>query len=111
MVEALALCEGFQFALDINIKGLVVETDAKSLIDGLKNRRNMSVEVEIVSEDIKHLARKARCEEFSYAPRKCNWATDAVAKFALRVDVHDVWIEIPPSWLFPFLEEDIPFSL
>ncbi|KAK9281023.1 hypothetical protein L1049_003915 [Liquidambar formosana] len=91
MVEALALREGLQFALDISIKGLVVETDAKGLIDGLKNRRNMSVEVETVSEDIKHLARGARCEEFSYAPKKCNRAADAVAKFALRVDVHDVF--------------------
>ncbi|KAK9277999.1 hypothetical protein L1049_027556 [Liquidambar formosana] len=85
IAEALALREGLQFALDTSIKGLVVETDAKGVIEDLKNSKNMLVKVEIVNEDIKQLAREACCEEFSYAPRKCNRAADAVAKFALRV--------------------------
>ncbi|KAK9280390.1 hypothetical protein L1049_014079 [Liquidambar formosana] len=120
IVEAIALREGLQFALDTSIKGLVVETNAKGAIDGLKKSKSMSIEVEIVSKDIKQLARKACCEEFSYAPRKCNWPANVVAKFALRVDVFDVWIEPPPppppraphpSWLSPYLEEDVPSSL
>lgn len=35
----------------------MVEADAKGVIDGLKNSKSMPAEVEIVSEDAKHLAR------------------------------------------------------
>ncbi|KAK9279176.1 hypothetical protein L1049_012854 [Liquidambar formosana] len=111
MVETIALREGLQFALDMGIRGLMVESDAKGIIDCLNRRRIMLEKIVILCDDIWLLGQAAQVIAYRYVPRVDNRVANAIAKFALRVDDFEVWLEHHPSWLYPLLEEDLPLNL
>ncbi|KAK9287689.1 hypothetical protein L1049_016127 [Liquidambar formosana] len=111
MVEALAMREGIRFAIEMGIKGLMVEGDAKRVIKCMTGRKEMVEEIAIICDDTLLLVDEAKVVDFCYIPRKHNCATDVMAKHALRVDDFEVWLEDPPAWLSPFLEEDMPIIM
>ncbi|KAK9282325.1 hypothetical protein L1049_005239 [Liquidambar formosana] len=111
MVEALAMREGIRFSTEMSIKGLLVEGDAKGVIECMIRRKEMVEEIAIICGDTQLLADEAKVEAFCYTLRKHNCVADAMAKHAIRVDDFEVWLEDPPGWLSPFLEEDMPIIM
>ncbi|KAK9285081.1 hypothetical protein L1049_024266 [Liquidambar formosana] len=81
---------------EMGIKGLLVEGDAKGVIECMTRRKEMVEEIAIICGDTQLLANKAKVEVFCYTSRKHNCADDAMAKHALRVDDFEVWLEDPP---------------
>ncbi|KAK9279529.1 hypothetical protein L1049_013208 [Liquidambar formosana] len=105
-VEAYALREGLNLALESRFKSLEVEGDAQPVIKCLQKRGAMVADLEVVCTDIFHLARKVNVVKFVSISRNCNQTVDAIAKYALGLESLEVWLETPPSWLEPFLVED-----
>lgn len=105
-MEAYALREGLNLALEYGFKSLEVEGDAQAMIKCLHKKGAMVADLEVLCTDIFHLAREVNVVKFVSIPRNCNRAADAIAKYALGVESLEVWLETPPSWLKPFLVED-----
>ncbi|KAK9274492.1 hypothetical protein L1049_021741 [Liquidambar formosana] len=104
----MALREGIQFALDNNFKGLVVETDAKSIIAGLKTRENIPAEVEIVCDDIKQLAREAQVVDFIHLLDHFTFQPKSYKIFYQKYLVNDrYWHHGAPIFVYTGNEGDI----
>lgn len=99
--EALLACSGNGFM------NVVVESDAKVIIQMIRKEVSWDYNLESILGDIEILARRMTSVRFSYVPRESNGAAHSVAKYVFHKGSNFVWDCIGPEFLFNILAKDV----
>ncbi|XP_070662391.1 uncharacterized protein [Malus domestica] len=104
--KACAIREALFACIENGFANVVVESDAKMIIQMIRKEANWDCNLECILGDIEILARRMTSVMFSYVPRERNCAAHSVAKYAFIEGSNFVWDCIGPEFLFNILAKD-----
>ncbi|KAK2656680.1 hypothetical protein Ddye_009732 [Dipteronia dyeriana] len=105
MAEAVAISRGLHFAIDSGLLPVVLESDAKGVVDLINSGRCIYTDIGIVITVIMNLSRQFTIL-ISFFPRTANKAAYALAKLALLTVEDCFWLESYPPYLDFILLDD-----
>ena len=103
--EALSACE------DHGFDNVIIESDAKSIIQMLRKEVPTDFSIECILGDIVNLARSLSSVSFDFVSRMGNIAAHTVANFFSKKEQTLVWDCIGPEFLFNALAQDVKLSI
>ncbi|CAN6691340.1 unnamed protein product [Malus baccata var. baccata] len=109
--EAAAIRTALLACIDYGYDNVVIESDAKVIIQMIRNEIEFDFSIDCILGDIEVLARRLRSVSFSYVPRECNVAAHSVAKFVFKEGRDFGWDCIGPEFLFNILAQDVNLSI
>ncbi|CAN6703649.1 unnamed protein product [Malus baccata var. baccata] len=109
--EAAAIRTALLACIDYGYDNVVIESDAKVIIQMIRNEIDFDFSIDCILGDIEVLARRLRSVSFSYVPRECNVAAHSVAKFVFKEGRDFGWDCIGPEFLFNILAQDVNLSI
>ena len=83
-VEAAAIRDAIMACSTFGFNKVIIESDAKSIIQMLRKETPIDYSLESILSDIKFLAQNLTGVSFVFVSRKCNLAAHSVAKYALK---------------------------
>ncbi|KAL5857344.1 hypothetical protein ACOSQ3_004802 [Xanthoceras sorbifolium] len=96
VVEAMAIPLRIQFATDLGIGPIGIESDASSMVSVINSKDIHRSDVCLVISDIIHLVHSFYVKHVEIVPRKCNVVAHGLARFSLTVDKPMHWLEDSP---------------
>ncbi|KAM2788728.1 hypothetical protein COP1_009330 [Malus domestica] len=109
--EATAIRTALLACIDHGYDNVVIESDAKVIIQMIKHEIDLDFSIECILGDIEVLARRLRSVSFSYVPREGNAAAHSVAKFVFKEGREYGWDCIGPEFLFNILAHNVNLSI
>ncbi|KAM2003964.1 hypothetical protein ACFX15_027473 [Malus domestica] len=109
--EATTIRTALLACIDYGYDNVVIESDAKVIIQMIKHEIDLDFSIECILGDIEVLARRLRSVSFSYVPREGNAAAHSVAKFVFNEGREYGWDCIGPEFLFNILAQDVNLSI
>ncbi|XP_070672442.1 uncharacterized protein [Malus domestica] len=109
--EAVAVRDALEFCYMQGFDQLVVESDARVIIQMLRKEMQPDFSLECILGDIESLVQRMRSVTFAIVPRKGNGAAHLVAKFVFQEKKTFLWDCIGPEFLFNILAQDINLSI
>ena len=109
--EAAAIRGALFFCLQKNFDSVIIESDAKSIVQMIRKEVSRDFRIDCLISDIEVLARSLKYVTFSSVPRESNNAAHSVAKFVLGKDSDFTWDAIGPEFLFNILARDVNLSI
>ncbi|KAM2345316.1 hypothetical protein ACFXTH_009215 [Malus domestica] len=109
--EATAIRTALLACIDHGYDNVVIESDAKVIIQMIKHEIDLDFSIECILGDIEVLARRLRSVSFSYVPREGNAAAHSVAKFVFKEGREYGWDCIGPEFLFNILAQNVNLSI
>ena len=109
--EAAAIREALIFCVNQVFEKVIIESDARSIIQMLRMEASHDFSLASLLSDIECLARGLKEVSFVFAPRASNKAAHSVAKFVSGKDRDFVWDAIGAEFLFNVLAQDINLPL
>ncbi|KAL6287381.1 hypothetical protein ACE6H2_011771 [Prunus campanulata] len=111
MVEALAIRDSLLVCLRLSFWEVVVESDAQRCIEMINGNCEPDADIEGLIFDIQRYCTQFNKVVFTFAPRLCNKAAHAVARFVTNKGGSHVWDNIGTEWLFDRLAEDVNIDI
>ncbi|KAM1658248.1 hypothetical protein FF1_046366 [Malus domestica] len=109
--EAAAIRTALLACIDYGYDNVVIESDAKVIIQMIRHEMDHDFSLECILGDIEVLARRLRSVSFSYVAREGNAAAHSVAKFVFKEGREYGWDCIGPEFLFNILAQDVNLSI
>ncbi|XP_070668517.1 uncharacterized protein [Malus domestica] len=109
--EAAAIRTALMACIDYGYDNVVIESDAKVIIQMIRHELDHDFSLECILGDIEVLARRLRSVSFSCVPRESNVAAHSVAKFVFKEGREFGWDCIRPEFLFNILAQDVNLSI
>ncbi|KAM1913203.1 hypothetical protein ACFX14_001169 [Malus domestica] len=109
--EAAAIRTALMACIDYGYDNVVIESDAKVIIQMIRHELDHDFSIECILGDIEVLAHRLRSVSFSYVPRESNAAAHSVAKFVFKEGREYGWDCIGPEFLFNILAQDVNLSI
>ncbi|KAM1655328.1 hypothetical protein ACFX2K_007610 [Malus domestica] len=109
--EAAAIRTALMACIDYGYDNVVIESDAKVIIQMIRHELDHDFSLECILGDIEVLACRLRSVSFSYVPRESNVAAHSVAKFVFNKGREFGWDCIGPEFLFNILAQDVNLSI
>ncbi|KAM1958038.1 hypothetical protein ACFX15_003481 [Malus domestica] len=109
--EAAAIRTALLACIDYGYDNVVIESDAKVIIQTIRHETELHFSIECILGDIEVLACRLRSVSFSYVPRECNVAAHSVAKFVFKEGREFGWDCLGPEFLFNILAQDVNLSI
>ncbi|CAN6558450.1 unnamed protein product [Malus baccata var. baccata] len=109
--EAAAIRTALLACIDHGYDHVVIESDAKVIIQMIRHELAHDFSLECILGDIEVLVRRLRSVSFSYVPRESNVAAYSVAKFVFKEGREFGWDCIGPEFLFNILAQDVNLSI
>ncbi|KAF7836340.1 MDIS1-interacting receptor like kinase 2-like [Senna tora] len=106
VLEADAIRKGMEVALRLGYGRVVVETDAKAVMDQLENADATLSPLRASCQQIKMLISSFNSVEFVWVPRCCNKASHFLISFAKDYVQDNLWTDQLPSFLSDVLRLD-----
>ncbi|GAA0150032.1 hypothetical protein LIER_09059 [Lithospermum erythrorhizon] len=106
IAEGHAAREALQFAWKQNFSHVELESDSKQLILMLQGKQRIQVEVEVIIEDIKYLAKFMEVK-FRNVKRTINNVAHEVADWDHNGVLEPEWFSTPPNWFYSALFKDL----
>ncbi|KAK2659729.1 hypothetical protein Ddye_006262, partial [Dipteronia dyeriana] len=91
LAEAVAILCGIEFAIDLGLMPVVVESDALGVVKLINSCCPNSVEICFVCKDIVSRIQYGSVTGSHFGPRKANDVTHSLAKMALSIDYDKYW--------------------
>ena len=104
--ELWGLREGLIFCSNLNIHSLLVELDAKAVVDIFLNPNYQNRVVSPILEDCKHLLLRFQQVQLLHCFRQANRCADMLARMSIEQDVDFISYNCPPVDIRSFLDED-----
>ncbi|KAM1010255.1 hypothetical protein ACFX2I_045687 [Malus domestica] len=109
--EASAIRTALMACINYGYDNVVIESDAKVIIQMLRHELPHDFSLECILGDIEVLVRRLRSVSFSSVPRESNVAAHSVAKFVFKKGHEFGWDCIGPEFLFNILAQDVNLSI
>ncbi|CAN6723391.1 unnamed protein product [Malus baccata var. baccata] len=109
--EAAAIRTALLACIDYGYDNVVIESDAKVIIQMIRHELAHDFSLECILGDIEVLVRRLRSVSFSSVPRESNVAAHSVAKFVFNEGHEFGWDCIGPEFLFNILAQDVNLSI
>ncbi|KAM1110516.1 hypothetical protein ACFX19_009899 [Malus domestica] len=109
--EACAIRTALLACIDNGFDNVVIESDAKVIIQMLRNELPHDFSLECILGDIEVLVRRMMFVSFSFVPRESNLAAHSVAKFVFKEGREFGWDCIGLEFLFNTLVHDVNLSI
>ena len=106
VAELWELRDGLILCCNMNISCLIVEIDAKMVVDVLKNSNHINFIISPILEDCRLLASRFHQIQFSHCFREANRCADMLAKIGAEQEAEFILLSSPPVDLFKVLEDD-----
>ena len=90
----------------MNISCLIVELDAKMVVDVFKNSDHVNYIISPILDDCRHLASRFHQIQFSHCYRQANRCADMLARIGADQEAEFILFSSPPVDLFKALEDD-----
>ena len=89
--EAAAIRGALEFFLEQNFENVILESDAKSIIQMIRNELPHDFRLDCLLSDIEFLVRRVKSVTFVFVSRESNKAAHSMAKFVREKDGIFVW--------------------
>ena len=106
VMEAQALREGVQMAVDIGKMEVIIESDCQVLVKLWDSRKTDRSEVASILKEVEEMSRVFSSFRFLFVPREANVAAHLCAKSATAARPRCAWINTVPSFLASCLQHD-----
>lgn len=106
IAELWALRDGLFLCLQAQVQALIVEMDAKVLVDALTNQNNSNVIISSLMDDCRQLAAQIPQVRYRYVYREVNRCADHLAKLGSSLDVDFVVFSNPLVDILSLVEAD-----
>ncbi|XP_026416899.1 uncharacterized protein LOC113312356 [Papaver somniferum] len=104
--EAKAIWEVLKKALEQQLTHIIVESDAKTLVDQFSAGQFIGDSCkDAIFKDIQFFSSKLVACIFNFQPRICNYVAHELAQWAETYNASMYWY-VPPVWLLPTVEGD-----
>ena len=90
----------------MNISCLIVEIDAKVVVDVFKNPNYVNHVISSILGDCKQLASQIQRIQFSHCYRQANWYVDMLARISAGQEFNFIMFNSPPVDFFNAFEDD-----
>ncbi|RYR28231.1 hypothetical protein Ahy_B01g052353 isoform B [Arachis hypogaea] len=104
-MEALAVKAALIISQNFQIEKVIIESDNQILIQALKSHASIA-EIQVILQDILHLARGIPSYGFTWVPREANSLAHEVAKLTGQGSLHQNWITYNPLSIKNILRKD-----
>ncbi|KAF8391778.1 hypothetical protein HHK36_022012 [Tetracentron sinense] len=111
VIEAIAAREGLKFALELGIQEVILESDSINTIHALTSQEENSSFESLVLDDVKTLRLSFHHCSFSHVHREGNSVAHCLARKALSIVDHIVWMEDAPPFQTNVLLQDVSSRL
>ncbi|KAK0596446.1 hypothetical protein LWI29_015749 [Acer saccharum] len=111
MLEAQACLEGIQLAIDIGVSGVIIESDAASVIQLLSDQTVPRTELGAIIHTSLALGASVNLLSYVAVRREANSVAHGIAQHALSLDSPVVWIEEMPLDIARLVRGDSPTSV
>ncbi|KAK2649623.1 hypothetical protein Ddye_017112 [Dipteronia dyeriana] len=98
VAEAVAILRGLQCAVSCGFYPVVLDSDAKWVVDLINSGNETQAEIGAIVEDILVISKQFNIP-ISFVPRAANMAAHVLANNGLRSCTDQVWYEEVPHWL------------
>ncbi|OVA03269.1 Ribonuclease H domain [Macleaya cordata] len=106
--EGLALLAAVEWARDLNLTRVIFESDAQSVINYINHETGiLDWRCKIILKDCKTIILSFEFVEFTYTIREFNRPADTLAKAARLSTTGSAVFEVPPSFIFDHLSNDV----
>ena len=106
VAELWGLKDGLMLCCNMNISCLIVELDAKMVVDVLKNSNHVNYIISPILDDCKRLASRFHQIQFSHCYRQANRCADMLARIGADQEAKFIlFSSLPVDW-FKALEDD-----
>lgn len=105
IAELWALRDGLFLCLQAQVQALIVEMDAKVLVDALTNQNNSNVIISSLMDDCRQLAAQIPQVRYRHVYREVNRCADHLAKLGSSLDVILLFFPILLWTFFPLLRQ------
>ena len=106
MAELWALRDGLQLCLQMNAHSVIIELDAKIIMDTLNSPTSSNSFISSILEDCRHMANRIPQNIFRHIYREANQWADFLARIGLLLDNDFIMFSSPPVDLTSILEAD-----
>ncbi|KAK9994127.1 hypothetical protein SO802_023830 [Lithocarpus litseifolius] len=106
LAELWTLRDGLFLYLQAQVHALIVEMDAKALVDAFSNQTNSNVIISALMDDCRQLATQISQVRFRHVYREVNRCADHLAKLGCSMDVDFAVFSSPPVDIISFVEAD-----
>ncbi|XP_070679310.1 uncharacterized protein [Malus domestica] len=109
--EVAAIREALEDCLLRGFRNVIIESDAKTIVQMIRNELTQDFRLECLLGDIEFLARRMQAVVFIFVSRESNKAAHLVTKYVGEKGRDFVWDCIGPEFLFNTLAQDINLPL
>ena len=106
MAELWALRDGLQLCLQMNAHSVIIELDAKIIMDTLNSPTSSNSFISSILEDCRHMANRIPQKIFRHIYREANKCADFLARIGLLLDNDFIMFSSQPVDLTSILEAD-----
>ena len=106
LAELWALRDGLFLCVQAQVQALIVEMDAKALVDAFSNQNNSNVITSPLMEDSRQLATQIPQVRFMHVYREANRVADHLAKLGSSMESDFVVFSSPPVDIVSVVEAD-----
>ncbi|CAN6571798.1 unnamed protein product [Malus baccata var. baccata] len=105
--EMEAIRNALEFCVRCGFNSVAIESDAKNIIQMLRNETTPDFSLECIFGDIVTLARGLESVTYEFVSRESNRAVHSVAKYVFQEGKDFEWDHIGPEFLFNILAQDV----
>ncbi|CAN6584252.1 unnamed protein product [Malus baccata var. baccata] len=109
--EMVAIRSALEFCVRCGLRSVAIESDAKNIIQMLRNETTPDFSLECIFGDIVTLARGLESVTYEFVSRESNRAAHSVARYVFQEGKDFVWDHIGPEFLFNILAQDVNLSI
>ncbi|KAL0010791.1 hypothetical protein SO802_005899 [Lithocarpus litseifolius] len=99
-----ALWDGLFLCLQAQIHAVIIEMDAKAIVDAFSHQKNSNSIIFSLMDDCRQLVSQIPQSRFRHVYRKANRCADCLAKLCTSLDADFTVFSNPPVDVFPFVE-------
>ncbi|XP_030931190.1 uncharacterized protein LOC115957099 [Quercus lobata] len=106
MAEIWALQDGLQLCLQIHTQSVIIELDAKAIVDAFNSQTYSNTIVSSIMDDCRHMATRIPQTSFRHIYKEANKCADFLAKLGTLIESDFIVLSSPPMDLSSILEAD-----
>ena len=106
LAELWSLRDGLFLCVQAQVQALIVEMDAKALVDAFLDQTNSNAVASPLMEDCRQLASQINRVSFRHVYREANMCANQLAKLGASMETDFVVLSSPSMDIIPFVEAD-----
>ena len=106
LAELWALRDGLFLCLQAHVQAIIIEMDAKTIVDAFSHQSNSNVIISSLMDDCKYLVTQIPQVRFRHVYREANRCADRLAKLGPSMDVDFAIFSCPLVDILPIFEPD-----